>query len=346
MLRTALIAMALLLVPGSGQAADFSAGAADEVVDQLIRGMDTYVDPAKARAVQARLQARRGDYARLGDRQAFADAVSGDLVEVSGDKHLRVSVQTADAGQGARLTAEQQDLVGRRAAHGFMAARRLPANIGYIKLRNFDGTDAGVALMDTLMGLVKDTDALIIDLRENTGGGRSDAALLGHLSRTPIPMVRIHWRNEDGSEELDTRVPRTPPGGPLYPDKPVYVLTSARTFSAAEEFAYDLKASRRAVLVGETTRGGANPANRAVPLAYGLRVFIPNGRVEHPLTGTNWEGVGVAPDVAAPAQAALVEAYRLALAAAKPEISTPSSEAERARAMADPLAALQADAGL
>jgi C-terminal processing protease CtpA/Prc len=346
MLRIALVALALVLLPAAGQAGDLTPKAAGEVVDQLIRGMDTYVDPEKAKAVQTRLRDRRGAYARLGDRQAFAEAVSRDLVDVSGDKHLKVSVQTFEAGQGARLTAEQQAIVSRRSAYGFMAARRLPANIGYIKLRNFDGTDSGVALMDTLVGLLKDTDALIIDLRENTGGGGADAALLGHLSRTPIPMVRIHWRNADGSEELDTRVPRAPPGGALYPDKPVYVLTSAKTFSAAEEFAYDLKASKRAVLVGETTRGGANPANRPVPLPYGLRVFIPNGRVEHPLTGASWEGVGASPDVVTPAKTALVEAYRLALAAGKPEISTPQSEAERERAMADPGAALEADAGL
>jgi C-terminal processing protease CtpA/Prc len=159
-------------------------------------------------------------------------------------------------------------------------------------------------------------------------------------------MARIVWRNEDGSTEAQQRAPRTPSTGALYPQKPVYVLTSKTTFSAAEEVAYDLKAARRATLVGETTRGGANPANRPVPLSYGLKVFIPNGRVEHPLTGTNWEGVGVAPDVAAPADQALSAAYALALAAAKPEVSTPRIEQERAQAIADPAGTLRADLGL
>jgi C-terminal processing protease CtpA/Prc len=194
------------------------------------------------------------------------------------------------------------------------------------------------------MRLLKDTDALIIDLRQNGGGGgATDEQMLGHLSKTPIPMARITWRNADGSTVVDQRSPAKPAGGPLYPDKPVFVLIAKRTFSAAEAMAYDLKAAGRATLVGETTGGGANPANRPSPLSYGFRIFIPNGHVEHPTTHANWEGVGVAPDVSVASAEALTTAYGLALKATKPAVSTPRSDKERADAIADPRAALLAD---
>lgn len=194
--------------------------------------------------------------------------------------------------------------------------------------------------MDAAMLMLKDTDALIIDLRENTGGGGADARLLGHLSREPIPMAVIRWRAADGSFTTETRTTSVAPGGPLYPDKPVFVLIAKRTFSAAEGFTYDLQAARRATIVGETSRGGGNPSNRPVRLGAGMGVFIPNGLVVHPTTGGNWEGVGVKPDVPTPPQEALTEAYRRALAVARPTISTPKSEQELADARADPRAAL------
>src|SRR5262249_50927356 len=100
--------------------------------------------------------------------------------------------------------------------------------------------------------------------------------------------------------------------GPRYTNKPVYVLTSARTFSGAEEFAYNLKALKRATLIGETTGGGANPGDEFL-LAPHYAAFIPTGRAVNPVTGTNWEGTGVAPDIAVPAAEAMKVAQRLGL---------------------------------
>ena len=101
------------------------------------------------------------------------------------------------------------------------------------------------------------------------------------------------------------------------PSKPVFVLTSARTFSGAEEFAYDLQTQKRATIVGETTGGGANPGG-PVPLPYGMTLFVPTGRAINPITKTNWEGTGVKPDVAVPADSALAVAHRLAQKAVLP----------------------------
>lgn len=344
MFRKMLLAGALAAFPTLALAGDLTPRAASEVIDQIVAGLSFYMDPQVGAKAQATLKAHRKDYVKLDTRDAFAAAVSKDLYEVSHDKHLKVSVLTVDAGKQARLTEEQQALVDRRLAYGLMAIRRLPANIGYLNLSYFEQGEAGAKLIENALGLLQDTDALIIDLRQNRGGGgASDETLLGHLSRDAIPMARIIWRTEAGATEVMQREARKPSGQPLYPDKPVYVLTSGVTFSAAEGFAYDLKAARRAVIVGEATGGAANPSNLPTPLGYGFRVFIPNGKVTHPTTGGNWEGVGVQPDVAVPADQALTEAYRMALAAAKPLVATAKSEAERTKVMADPRAALLAD---
>jgi len=344
MFRSLLLAAVVATVPAAALAGDLTPQAAGEVVDQLVKNMDGYMDPKVGAAVQAELNRHKAEYVKLDTRAAFAEAVSRDLYAVSHDRHLKVSLETLDAGRRARLTDEQQALVDRRLAYGLMAIRHLPGNIGVLKTSYFEQTEEGAKLVETALDLLKDTDALIIDLRENHGGGgASDEAFLGHLSRTPIPMAKIYWRTEAGGTEVMQREPRTPKGQPLYADKPVFVLVSRETGSAAEAFAYDLQAAKRALLIGETTAGAANPSNRPFHLDYGFRVFIPTGKVVHPTTGGNWEGVGVKPDVETAPDQALTEAYGRALAAAKPLVSTPRSEAERAKAIADPRAVLLAD---
>lgn len=345
MYRSLFFAAALAAMPVAAFAGDLTPKAAGEVLDQIDKGLDSYFFQDTAKAAKASLRAHRADYLKLDTRDAFAKAVSADLYSTTHDLHMKVAVQSLDASQGAAISDAQEELIDQRLAYGLNSIRRLPGNIGYLKLSYLEQGPEGAVLIDSAMRLLKNTDALIIDLRANGGGGgSSDEEILGHLSRSPIPMAKITWRNADGSLSVDQRRPASPIGGPLYPDKPVYILTARRTFSAAEALAYDLKASGRATLIGETTGGGANPANRAVPLSYGFRIFIPNGHVEHPITHTNWEGVGVAPDVAVAAGDALVTAYAKALSVAKPTIATPKLEKERLEAISDPKAALMAEA--
>lgn len=336
--------LALCLTSPAFAAEELTTQQAGQVVDALIADMNGYFDPARAAKVQAALKAESATLAKIHDRQALADALSAITLKVSGDQHLKVSVATASATTPAVSDAEQV-LIDQRIAYGLMAVRRLPGNIGYLKLRYFEQGPEGATLVDAAMGLLRHTDALVIDLRENTGGGgASDERLLGHLSRQPIVMAQLHWRKADGGEEIQQRRVDMPKTEPLYADKPIFVLTGPRTFSAAEGFAYDIQANKRGVLIGTRTRGGGNPSNRpAPPLGFGLTVFVPNGQAVHPITGKGWDGVGVAPDVETPLEGALIEAYRRALAMAKPLVSTPKSEKERADAIADPAAALLAD---
>jgi hypothetical protein len=125
----------------------------------------------------------------------------------------------------------------------------------------------------------------------------------------PVPVNRFVWRNP-GTETFRTEEFPSSPTPYWYRDKPVYVLTSARTFSGGEAVAYDMQALKLATIVGETTGGGANPGGTA-PLTPDFAMFVPGGRGENPTTGTNWEGVGVKPDVAAPAADALKVALGL-----------------------------------
>jgi len=320
-------------------------GATRDILTKLDDALNGYVDPAVGVRVKEMLKRNRSKYARITDADALAETLSRDLVVASGDQHLKISRMTSAPGQD-RLSAEQEALLEARLAHGLMAIRRLPGNIGYLKLRYFADDAEGASLIDAAIGMLQDTDALILDLRENTGGGgASDERLLGHLSRAPIPMAAIRWRQPDGSVTFDQRRPSVPATGPAYPDKPLFVLTTRRTFSAAEEVALDLKAAGRAVLVGEATRGGANPGYVRA-LAHGFGAFIPTGTVTHPLTSRNWNSGGVTPDVKVAAGEALTEAYRRALALAKPTVSTPKSEQERAAAIVDPRGTLLADQAL
>lgn len=335
------VAALALAAPLAALAGDLTPAAARAALAALDQGLQGYIDTDKGERARAVVRAGSDRYLRLDDRQAFADAISADLVAATGDLHLKVRVDTTSAAVAA-MSPRDEALLEDRLARGLMTIRRLPGNIGYLKLRYFAADEGGRAMIDAAMMLLKDTDALIIDLRENTGGGGAgDEELLGHLSREPIPMAVIEWRGDDGGFTTMARKPAAPKGGPLYPDKPVFVLIAKRTFSAAEGVAYDLQAAKRAVLIGETSRGGGNPSNRSVELGAGMSAFIPNGRVRHPTTGGNWEGVGVKPDVPTAPDQALTEAFTRALAVAKPTVSTPKSERELADARADPRAALE-----
>lgn len=92
----------------------------------------------------------------------------------------------------------------------------------------------------------------------------------------------------------------------------MYVITSGRTFSAREGLAYDLQNLGWATVVGETTDGGANPS-RPFVIERHFMLFVPVGRAVSPVTGTNWEGTGIKPDMAVPAESALKRTHLLAL---------------------------------
>ena len=161
------------------------------------------------------------------------------------------------------------------------------------------------------MELVSGTGALIIDLRHN-GGGAPPGVVFWLSYLFPDDQTHLNDIFDAGSGETRQFWTLASVPGHRYLDRPVYLLTSARTFSGGEDFAYSLQAQGRAELIGETTGGGAHPTQR-VPISATLALAVPHARSVNPVTGTNWEGTGVVPDVAVPAEQAFDVAYGRAL---------------------------------
>jgi Peptidase family S41/N-terminal domain of Peptidase_S41 in eukaryotic IRBP len=221
---------------------------------------------------------------------------------------------------------------------GISRVERLAGNIGYLDLRLVaDPRRAGTAIA-AVMELVSGTYALIIDLRKNGGGSLQGAVLwCSYLFEAGDTHLSDVYSADTGQTRQLWSLPHVP--GARYLDRPVYVLTSARTFSGAEDIAYTLQAQGRAQVVGETTGGGAHPT-RTTLISPTMALSVPYARSVNPVTGTNWEGTGVVPDVAVPAGQARDAAYRLALQHVLAQAAEPDDEDDdRPPAVPPPVAA-------
>ena len=262
-----------------------------------------------AESIEAALAA--GKYDEIVQPWAFAERLTADIREVAHDKHLNVTARGA-APAPAAATGGPPPGPPPRSEAGVARADRLPGNIGYIEVVALPGLDAFKPPVEKAMAALADTRALIVDLRRNGGGTpQAEVYLTSFLldPAKPVAVNRFVWRNPN-TETFRTEEFMSSPTPYWYRDKPVYVLTSARTFSGGEAVAYDMQVLKLATIVGETTGGGANPGG-GMPLTPDFGVFMPAGRGENPTTGTNWEGVGVKPDVAVPAADALKTALGL-----------------------------------
>ena len=202
---------------------------------------------------------------------------------------------------------------GRSQNFGFRKLEILSGNVGYLDLLTFheirdypDAANTAIAAMN----LLAHADAVIIDLRHNGGGEPNMVQLLMSYFIGPERHYNnLYWRKNEHTVQYWT-LPHVP--GPRIQEAPVYVLTSARTGSAAEAFAYHLQALKRATIIGDVSAGGANPGE-GFWIASGFSAYISNGKAISPITGTNWEKVGVKPDIEVPAADALDRAYEEAL---------------------------------
>lgn len=332
------MAAAVLTTPRA-LAADSGAATAVRNLAAVVRA--EYQDPRMAATTADTLltKLKAGRYAgQTGD--ALAAALTADLRAVSHDQHFAVRHMAGQSRPGApgplgkarpadpptpAHPSPDDAAEMTEDAFGFHAATHLPGNVGLLDLRGFpplyDDVKAQYAAIMTLLG---GTDALILDLRKNCGGdGASVARLLSYFyARKPFVVCRYLWRNQPPDETKTSDIPVDLRYGER---KPIFVLTSHKTFSAGEEAAYDLKWSKRATIVGEATRGGANPGS-VFDLGGDYFAFVSQGRAVSPLTGSNWDGKGVQPDIAVPADKALTTAYRLALQAL---LKTQSNAARR-----------------
>jgi len=290
---------------------------AQEIVNGVIAAAEQdWLDDATGGTVVSKLKeaASRKAYDAIVDPEALCARITTDVRAWSHDPHFAVFYSPTPVHQHDRdeATPAEKAEEQKRAAgdnYGFARVERLDGNVGYLDLRFFADSD-GTATAFAAMAILGHTDALIVDLRQNGGGGDTGVAavLLSHLlPGGATKLAELHWK-PDGSVRSFSTLPSVPGGKYL---GPVYVLMSRETFSAAEGFAYTLQTRKRAVLVGEKTLGGVHPVKYR-PLGTHVGVLIPAGRYVDALTGADWAG-GVEPDIAVPAAQALNRAHMLAL---------------------------------
>lgn len=303
-----------------------------EAVAAKVQADYVFPDKAAAAARLVRKQAASGAYDKAADNKAFVEAMTSDLYSVTQDKHLVVRWNAAgypamNDAQTPSPAAQAADLrTAQRSNFSTPKVEVLPGNVGYIKIDQFHGPEEAGATVAAAMGFLANTDALIFDLRDNRGGDSATVALaVSYL--VPPQTHLVSFRSRGAPTEAQSWTAPYVPGGRWSTTKPVYVLTSGKTFSAGEEFAYDLQQLKRATIVGAQSRGGANPGV-IHPISDHYRMFVPNEAAINPVSGTNWEGTGVTPDVVAAPEQSLATAHRLALetllaeadAAEKPEL--------------------------
>lgn len=284
------------------------------LVELLIERLnEAYIFPERSAHAAELLRVRLGEAAYTSTAGPdLCEQISADLYVACNDKHLRLLWHESPevSGDEAQLVAELQEQI-RLDNHGLRRVERLDGNIGLIELTMIPEVATGGPALAAAMRLVEHTQALILDLRPTRGGSPDGVVFLASFL-FPDGDVRLSdfIEGPHGPTRQYWTCAYLP--GPRYLDRAVYVLTSATTFSGGEALAYDLQALGRATIVGETTRGGAHPSE-VVSLTPQIELRLPVARALNPITGSNWEAVGVQPDIPAQATDALEVARSAAL---------------------------------
>lgn len=284
-----------------------------QVLDAVTQNLaDHYVFADKGAAMAKHLQqmTARGEFNAITSADKLAQTLTDSLQDYSQDRHLSVQYsydEVPEESADGEPSAEQQQKDAERMQrlnYGFENVGRLQFNIGYIDLRNFSEPAKVGERMAAAMALLADTKALIIDLRKNHGGDPETVALIASYFFDERTHLNDIYTRDEGDKAMEMWTTLTPPGLKYGATRPVYVLTSSETFSAGEDFSYAMKNTRRATLIGETSGGGAHPM-RGYRINAHFEIGVPFGRSLSPITKTDWEGVGVVPDIKVDADDAL-----------------------------------------
>ena len=314
------------LVKGPEQPPDLTIDAAMRlgVIESVVKHLNdkyVYLEVAEKMGKSIGERHQNGEYNNITSAISFAGMLQAHLREISQDKHIAVNFsykplpeesqeQEEDSERKAKFLSELKSR-----NFGFEKVERLQGNIGYLKLNEFVSPELGGEIAVAAMNFLANTDALIVDLLDNIGGSAAMVALISSYLFDPqlVHLTSIYWRYEDRTDQSWT-LPHVP-GKRFGKDKDVCVLTSNKTFSAGEEFSYNLQNLKRATIIGEITRGGAHPSDPSgwKRINEHFSIGIPTGRAINPTSKTNWEGTGVKPDVEVPAYQALKTAHLAAL---------------------------------
>jgi hypothetical protein len=299
-----------------------------EVAEAFAEIVETkYVLPEQATKMAAAIRARIGSgaYDNVEPAAAFVMAVVNDALEVNDDRHLGLSISGSivpvetDEEREKRLWPMMESRA-RRRNYGLARVERLDGNVGYLDIEFFPRVKLAGPATDAALAFLAGTDALIIDARQHRGGEPEMVAYLVSHFVPPGTLINTIYSRDRAEPELyhAAKIPSKP-----Y-EKKVYVLTSRRTFSGGEELAYDLQCLGRGKVYGEVTGGGAHPT-RSYRLHERIVASVPSKRSVNPITKTNWEGIGVKPDVPVPAG----DALRVAHIAALNDIAAATTDVER-----------------
>lgn len=323
-----ILALSPIVAQAASPATPNPAAAVERIGQEL---EEVYIFPEVATQMRRHLEQRLADGAYDGlDFVAFSDQLTEDLRSISHDLHLSVfpipeQEITAEQEVDQALQRARYEADARRNNYGFRKVEILQGNVGYLDLRGFYDASLGGATAVAAMGYLANADALIVDLRKNGGGSPSMIQLISsYFFEEPQHLNSFYIRQGERTEQYWTQAHVE---GKKMVDTPIWVLTSGRTFSAAEEFTYNLKNMERATLVGQTTGGGAHPVNGHSFPDLGLQMSLPYGRAINPITGTNWEGTGIAPHLEVPTDDAFDVAYVQALEQLATEADDPDHRA-------------------
>lgn len=278
---------------------------------------ESYIDLDLSRKMITELDKnlKSNTYDKITSPAEFSKIITEDLQSVSKDLHLKVRFEPERIAQEKRVVSEEKKLEAEKKMamqmaeinYGFTEVKILEGNIGYLNLRTFADTKYAEETATATMNFLSNTNAIIIDLRTNGGGVPSMMQLLSSyfFDETPVLLSDFYERKTDTKTQLYSFAKVA---GKRSTNKPIYILTSKQTFSAAEAFAYTLKHLDKAVVVGEITAGGANRTKR-INLNDKFTISVPYIQAIHPITKTNWEGKGVQPNIETNENEAFVYAY-------------------------------------
>jgi retinol-binding protein 3 len=307
-----------LFLKAQNQPAPLSKDEIKETIDSISSILEreyVFADIGKKISEHLQGKAKNGEYDKVSDPHEFAQTLTEDVRFVNNDKHLRVNFAPEMIAERNNVVSKEDSLAfaarqrkyGQSRNHGFKEVKILDGNIGYLNLEGFYGVDEESGrTAEAAMNFLSNADALIIDLRTNGGGSPSMIQLITSylFDAEPVHLNNFYYRPQDEISQTWT-LPYVP--GKRSPDTDVYVLTSSNTFSAAEEFSYNLRNLKRATLIGEVTGGGAHPGGTRVATDK-FTVWVPSGRAINPISKTNWEGTGVKPHIEVEADKALTVA--------------------------------------
>jgi hypothetical protein len=302
----------------------------DSKIEEMIKELkkkieENYIFPDMAKEVSQFLSNRlkEGLYNGITDPTNLERIISNDMVEASNDLHFYFEYNPSLAEELIQKSQEDKedsidDFTEFKSQLKFeqyrnfhiKAAKRLPGNIGYVKLNDFPPAEyAGDVIINALQFLAN-CNALIFDIRNNGGGYPSMVALIiSYFIEPSTKLLNSFYERNKDKHYQSLALPYIP--GKRFLDKPLYILTSRRTASAAEEFTYNLKMMERATIVGEITRGAANTPD-LFPIYKKFVIWLPVGRPINPISKDNWEGKGVSPHIKVPQEIALEKAHMLA----------------------------------